>query len=57
MSPFSPNANRCRLLTRPSGECRVCMACHNIAPRRSEFGVAKSWFGQCSPTAWLMIPM
>lgn len=57
MSPLSTSANLCRLLIRPSGEwSRAGMRYHNFIARRSEFGVAESRFGRCSPIAWLRMP-
>ena len=54
MPPLYTNANVCRLFIRPSGEwSRAGMRYHNFTARRSEFGVAKSRFGRCSPIAWL----
>ena len=47
MSPLSTNANLCRLLILPSGECsRTGMMYHSFIARRSEFGVAESRFGR-----------
>ena len=57
MSPLSTNANLCRLLILPSGKCsRAGMMYHSSIVRRSEFGVADSRFGRCSPMAWLSMP-
>ena len=57
MSPISTNANLFRLLILPSGECsRAGMMYHSLIARRSEFGVADSRFGRCSPMAWLIMP-
>ena len=57
MSPLSTNANLCRFLILLSGEwSRAGRRYHNLIDRRSEFGVAKSRFGRCSPIAWLRIP-
>ena len=53
MSPFSTNANLCRLLIRPSGESsRAGMRYHSLIAGRTEFG-AESRFGRCSLKAWL----
>ena len=58
MSPLSTNANLCRLLILPSGECsRAGMMYHSVIARGSEFGVADSRFGRrCSTMAWLGMP-
>ena len=57
MSPLSTNANLCFLLILPSGECsRAGIMYHNLLARRSEFGVAESRFGRCSPMEWLSMP-
>ena len=57
MSPIFPNANLCRLLILPSGECSWAgMMYHSLIARRSEFGVADSRFGLCFPMAWLSMP-
>ena len=57
MSPLSTNANLCRLLILPSGECsRTGMMYHSLIAHRSEFGAAESRFGRCSPMAWLNMP-
>ena len=57
MSYLSTSANLCRFLILPSGEwSRAGMRYHNLIARRSEFGVAESRFGRCSPIAWLRMP-
>ena len=54
MSPFSTNANLCRLLIRLSGEwTRAGMRYRGLIAGRSEFGVAESRFGLSSPKALL----
>ena len=50
---FPPNANLCRLLILPSGECSRMM-CHSLIARRSD--VADSRFARCPPMAWLSMP-
>ena len=57
MFPLSTNAKLCRLLILPSGQCsRAGMMYHSLTDRRSEFGVANSRLGRCSPMAWLSMP-
>ena len=56
MPPLS-NEKLCRLLIRPSGEWSTAgIRYHSLTALKSEFGVAKSLLGLCSPKVWLRIP-
>ena len=57
MPPLLTKASLSLLLIRPSGECsRTGRTLHSLIARRTEFGVAKSRFGRCSPKARLKMP-